>query len=66
MGLVVAAVQISPTVPSSRIGLLAIAAILGVIAIASAFAIHQRSPWTPWLILGVAPSLLGSYLCFLR
>ena len=65
-GLVFAAYHLDPAVPSSRIGLLIIAAAMGCLAIAAVFAIHRRRAATPWLVLGLLPSLLGAYLCFLR
>lgn len=66
LGLVVAAVVISPSVPGSRIGLLVIAGVMGVLGAVGASAIHQRRPQAPSLVLGVAPALVGVYLCFLR
>ena len=66
VGLVVAAVSIDASVPTSRIGLLAIAGVMGVLAAVAASAIHQRRPQVPWLLLGLAPALVGVYLCFLR
>jgi hypothetical protein len=65
-GLAFAAYFINPDVPSSRIGLLVIAALMGCLAIGAVFAIHRRSVVTPWLALGLLPSLLGVYFCFLR
>jgi hypothetical protein len=65
-GLVVAAVMIKPPVTSSRIGLLVIAAVVGVVAVGSASVIHRRGALTWWLALGAAPALVGAYLCFLR
>ena len=66
VGLVVAAVSIDASVPASRIGLLVIAGVMGVLAAVAASAIHQRRPQVPWLLLGLAPALVGVYLCFLR
>lgn len=66
VGLVVAAVSIDPSVPTSRIGLLVIAGVMGLLAAVAACAIHQRRPQVPWLLLGLAPALVGVYLCFLR
>ncbi len=66
VGLVVAAVSIDASVPASRIGLLAIAGVMGVLAAVAASAIHQRRPQVPWLLLGLAPAVVGVYLCFLR
>jgi hypothetical protein len=65
-GLAFAAYFADPDVPSSRIGLLVIAAVMGCLAIGATFAIHRRSAVTPWLVLGLLPSLVGVYFCFLR
>ncbi len=51
-GLVVAAVVREPSVTGSRAGLLVIAAVMGVVGVGSAFAIHRRNPLTPWLATG--------------
>jgi hypothetical protein len=48
--------------PGAKPGLLVIAAIVGVIAVAAARVIHQRSVLTPLLVLGVIPAALGGYL----
>jgi hypothetical protein len=65
-GLALAAYFTNPDVPSSRIGLLVIAALMGCLAIGAVMAIHRRRVVTPWLALGLLPSLLGVYFCFLR
>ncbi len=43
-------------------GLLAIAAVVGVIAVAAARVIHQKPVLTLWLALGVVPSAAVGYL----
>jgi hypothetical protein len=50
----------------SKIGLLVIAAAFGVIAIIAALLIHQHRLFSPWLLLGLVPSLVGVYFVFLR
>ena len=65
-GLVVAACFTDPARPSSQIGLLVIAGVMGCLAMGAAFAIHRRSPLTPWLVLGLLPSLVGVYFVFAR
>jgi hypothetical protein len=65
-GLAFAAYCVDPDVPSSRIGLLLIAGVMGCLAIGAVLAIHRRRLVTPWLALGLLPSLAGTYFCFLR
>jgi hypothetical protein len=47
--------------PGAKPGLLAIAAAVGVLAVAAARVIHQKSVVTPWLALGVIPSAVVGY-----
>jgi hypothetical protein len=49
---------------SARIGLLVIAGLMGVFSVAAGLLIHQKRPLSPWLILGLIPSLFGAYLMF--
>lgn len=65
-GLVFAAYYTESLVASSQIGLLVIAAVMGCLAVGAGFAIHRKSPLTPWLALGLLPSLVGGYFCFSR
>lgn len=46
----------------ARPGLLLIAAVVGILAVAAARVIHQKSVLTPWLVLGVLPATIGGYL----
>ncbi|MEI7058742.1 hypothetical protein WBG06_23160 [Nocardioides sp. CCNWLW239] len=62
VGLVIGAVAIDPVYQSSRIGLCVIAAGFGLLGLAGGFLIHRRSPFTPWLVLGVVPSAVGLWL----
>jgi hypothetical protein len=48
--------------PGARPGLLAIAGIVGVLAVAAARVIHQKSVLTPLLALGLLPAAVGGYL----
>ena len=59
-GLVIAAVYSDRV--SSQIGLLAIGAAFGVMAIVAALVIHRHRLVTPWLLLSVIPSLIGAYI----
>jgi hypothetical protein len=61
-GLVVAALYVDTL--DAQIGLLAISGAFGVIAIAVGVLIHQRSPLTPWLALGLIPPAVGAFLVF--
>lgn len=61
-GLVLAAMYVDTL--DAQIGLLVIAGAFGVIAVAVGLMIHQRSPLSPWLALGVLPTLIGAYLVF--
>lgn len=58
------------TVPSSRAyareGLLVIAGVMGVAALAVGFLIHGRRPWSPWVLLGLVPALAGVWWFYLR
>jgi hypothetical protein len=60
-GLVLAAVFMDDRALSARVGLVVIAGVVGVLGVASGFLIHQRSPLTPWLVLGLAPAAVGLY-----
>jgi len=42
-----------------RYGLVVIAGILGVLSVAAALALHKKSPWSPWLLLGALPTVVG-------
>jgi hypothetical protein len=61
-GLVVAAV-FSERV-DAQVGLLAIGAAFGVIAILAALIIHQHRLLSPWLLLGLVPSIVGAVVIF--
>ena len=48
----------------ARVGLNVIAAGIGVVAVATGRLIHQKSLFTPWLLLGVVPGLVGAWFTF--
>ena len=48
----------------SQIGLLVIAGAFGVIAIEAALLIHRHRPVSTWLLLGLAPALVGAWVIF--
>lgn len=63
-GLVFAAAYLDGS--GKQIGMLLIATVFGLIAMASALLIHQRSVVSGWLLLGLVPPLAGVYFIFLR
>lgn len=48
--------------PGAKPGLLTIAAVVGVVAVAAARVIHEKSVLTPLLLLGVIPAAVFGYL----
>lgn len=46
---------------SSQIGLLIIGGAFGLLAVIAALVIHRHRLVTPWLLLGLVPSLVGAY-----
>ncbi|WP_239456587.1 hypothetical protein [Nocardioides solisilvae] len=57
LGLVVAAAYVPET--SGKVVLCVIAGAFGVIAVIAGLVIHGRRPLTPWLLLGLLPTLVG-------
>jgi hypothetical protein len=47
-------------------GLLAIAAVVGLLAMAGVRLINEKSVLTPWLLLGLLPALVGWYFLIVR
>lgn len=64
VGLVVAAVMLEDAPDSSTIGLNVIAGIFGAMAVATGRAIHGKQILSPWLLLGVVPTVVGLWLSF--
>ena len=62
VGLVIAAVMMDDPQPGARVGLCVIAGAFGVIAVALARVIHGRKPVSPWLLVGVLPTVVGIWL----
>lgn len=60
VGIIVAAAFLDTTRPGAQEGLLVIAAAMGILGVAAGFLIHQRSPATPWVLLGAIPAVLGA------
>lgn len=61
-GLVIAAIFSDSL--DAQIGLLAIGAAFGVIALLAALIIHQHRLLSPWLALGLVPSIIGAFVIF--
>ncbi|GAA1478558.1 hypothetical protein GCM10009623_30040 [Nocardioides aestuarii] len=61
-GLVLAAVFLDDPRPGARVGLCLLAGASGVMGVASALAIHRRSLLSPWLLLGLTPTVVGLWL----
>ena len=62
VGLVVAAVVMDPDGAVARYGLVVIAGTLGVGSVAAGLALHKRSLWSLWLLLGWLPTVVGVVL----
>ena len=62
VGLVVAAAFADRL--DAQVGLLVIGAAFGVIAFVAALIIHQHRLVSPWLLLGLAPSVIGAFYVF--
>lgn len=63
-GLVVAAVFLDGAQTDGRVGLNVIAGLIGVGAVAAFRGIHQKPILSPWLVLGILPSLVGLWITF--
>lgn len=63
-GLVVAAGTVGAGHRDAQIGLMVIAGLFGMMAVAAGMAIHQKMPLNPWLLLGVLPVLVSIPLVF--
>lgn len=61
-GLVLAAYFMDDSRTGSRIGLIVIAGVVGVLAVAIGRLIHQKQPVSSWLLLGLVPSVIGFWL----
>ncbi len=61
IGLVFAAL-VADAKPDAVIGLNVIAMVIGILAVAAGLLIHRRSPFSPWLLLGLIPGVVGLWL----
>ncbi len=63
-GIAIAAIFMPEDRLDARIGLNVIAGAIGIVAAATGRLIHQRSPLSPWLLLGITPGVVGAFLTF--
>ncbi|CAM3378960.1 hypothetical protein NODU109028_14215 [Nocardioides dubius] len=61
VGMILLALSIDESHQASRWGLLVISAVFGLLSVAAGRAIHRASLVTPWLLLGLVPSLVGAW-----
>ncbi|MFB9312035.1 hypothetical protein [Nocardioides plantarum] len=62
VGLVIAAVVIDDSERVAQVGLCVLGGAFGVVAMAAAFAIHRRAVVSPWLLVGLVPTVVGLIL----
>ena len=62
IGLVIAAVVIDDSQRVAQVGLCLLGGAFGVVAVAAAFAIHRRPPVSPWLLVGLVPTVVGLFV----
>lgn len=65
-GLVLAAFAVDEGRTDARIGLLVIAAAFGMAAFAAGLLVHRRPVFSPWLLLGWIPTVIGAWFLFGR
>ncbi|CAN5541252.1 hypothetical protein BH11ACT8_BH11ACT8_17920 [soil metagenome] len=58
-GLVIAAAFIDDSERVAQVGLCILSGAFGIVAIAAAFAIHRRPMGSPWLAVGLLPTVVG-------
>ena len=61
LGLIIAAAYVPHDRADARVGLLVLAGVCGILAVAAGRAIHSRSPLTPWLLVGLLPAIVGAF-----
>ena len=62
VGIVIASLYVDDSRAGAGIGLNVIAAAFGVVAVAVFRAIHRKPFFSPWLVLGIIPGVVGLYL----
>lgn len=63
-GLVVAAAYVDSDRTDAQVGLLIIAALVGILGMVAGLVIHQKRPVHPLLLLGLVPALIGVWWIF--
>jgi hypothetical protein len=63
-GVSVAAIFMNADRVGARVGLNVIAAVIGVAAVAVGMMIHGKRPLSWWLLLGLLPAVVGTWLTF--
>ena len=61
-GLVIAALFLPEHDTVARVGVCVVAGAFGVLAVGIARAIHRKPPVSPWLVLGLLPTVVGVFL----
>ena len=61
-GLVLASMFLENPRPGAEVGLNVIASVFGVLAVAAGLAIHKKSVFSWWLLLGIVPGIIGVLL----
>lgn len=64
LAFVLGAASIEDTRVAERVVLLALAAVVGVLGVVAALLLHQRSPLSWWLPLGLLPAVVGAWWVF--
>lgn len=63
-GLLVGAAVVNHDRPDAQTVFLVLGALTGVLAVAAGRAIHQASILTPWLLVGLLPAVVATFLVF--
>lgn len=66
LGIVIAAYFLDKNRPGAQVGLLVIAGLFGVIAMAVGMLIHHKPLPNLWLLCGWIPAIIGAWLIFAR
>ena len=62
--LAVYSIGIAKTAHGRGVGLWLMSGVIGVLTIAGVRLIHQRTPFSPWLILGILPTAVTGFYIF--
>jgi hypothetical protein len=63
-GVAILAVSMDDAKLDARIGLNVVAALIGIVAVATGLMIHGRKPLSWWLLLGLLPGVVGAWFTF--